>query len=143
MKKPLSNPPTDAEILQFFQRPRRAPSDRRRGGAPTRPTPRPAPTCSNGVLALQPTHQSRPRGYLTHRAFVPLSEVSDTRTLAAFVFVELRKIDPQISPVSFRYSDRYFAAECPDCRALFGDFREQLLQLVSNRSHSVTVSRPL
>ena len=78
------------------------------------------------MLALQPTHQSRPRGYLTHRAFVPLSEVSDTRTLAAFVFVELRKIDPQISPVSFRYSktvqDRYFAAECPDCRALFGDF---------------------
>jgi len=65
------------------------------------------------------------RGYLTHRAFVALAQVSDTRTVAAFV-AELCQRDPKISPVSHRYSKtikgQYFAAECPDCRALFGDF---------------------
>ena len=56
---------------------------------------------------------------------MPLAQVSDTRTVAAFV-VELRRRDPKLSPLSHRYSKtvqgRYFAAECPDCRALFGDF---------------------
>ena len=65
------------------------------------------------------------RRYITHRTFVALAEVSDTRTLAAFI-VELRKRDPKLSPVSHRYSKtvqgRYFAAECPECHALFGDF---------------------
>src|SRR5712692_1019169 len=65
------------------------------------------------------------RGYLTHCAFVALSQVSDTQTLAGFV-AELRKRNPKISPVCCRYSKtvqgRYFAAECPDCSALFGDF---------------------
>ena len=37
------------------------------------------------------------RGYLTHRAFVSLAEVSDTRTLSAFV-IELGKRDPKVSP---------------------------------------------
>lgn len=73
--------------------------------------------CGNLIKAV--------RGYITHRAFVSLAHVSDTRTVAAFV-MELRKRDPKISPVSHRYSktvkNRYFAAECPDCRALFGDF---------------------
>ena len=53
------------------------------------------------------------RGYLTHQAFVPLAQVSDTRTVAALV-VELRRRDPKLSPVSHRYSKtvqgRYFAA---------------------------------
>ena len=65
------------------------------------------------------------RGYITHQAFVPLAQVSDTRTLAAFI-VEMRQRDPKLSPVSHRYSKtvqgRYFAAECPQCHALFGDF---------------------
>ena len=65
------------------------------------------------------------RGYVAHRAFVPLAQILDTRAVAAFV-VELRKQDPKLSPVSHRYSKtvkgQYFAAECPDCRALFGDF---------------------
>jgi hypothetical protein len=33
-------------------------------------------------------------GYITHRAFVPLAQVSDTRTLVAFI-VELRPARPQ------------------------------------------------
>jgi hypothetical protein len=65
------------------------------------------------------------RGYITHQAFVALAGVSDTGTLAAFI-VELRQRDPKLSPVSNRYSKtvegRYFAAECPECHALFGDF---------------------
>ena len=73
--------------------------------------------CGNLIKAV--------RGYITHRAFVSLAHVSDTRTVAAFV-MELRQRDPKISPVSQRYSKtikgQYFAAECPNCRALFGDF---------------------
>jgi hypothetical protein len=125
MRKPLSNPPTDAEILEFFK----ARADH------------PLPEINTEALEPGPYEvrlQLAPmlcwrcgqlvkavRGYVTHRAFVALSEVSDTRTLAAFV-INLRTSDPKVSPVSHRYSKtvqgRYFAAECPDCRALFGDF---------------------
>ena len=73
--------------------------------------------CGNLIKAV--------RGYITHHAFVSLARMSDTRAVAAFV-AELRRRDPKISSVSHRYSktvkNRYFAAECPDCRALFGDF---------------------
>lgn len=65
------------------------------------------------------------RGYRFVDVFVPLADISDTRTVAAFI-AELRQQAPGISPVSHRYSKtaggQYFAAECPWCGALFGSF---------------------
>ena len=81
------------------------------------------------------------RGYITHQTFVPLAQVSDTRTVAALV-VELRRRDPKLSPLSHRYSKTiqggYFAAECPnrpvrgflhDCRILDREHHLRLSQL--------------
>jgi hypothetical protein len=65
------------------------------------------------------------RGHCFEDVFVALADVSDTKTVAAFV-AELRKQAPGISPLSHRYSKtvgwQYFAAECPWCGALFGSF---------------------
>src|SRR5713101_7536040 len=125
MKKPLSDPPADAEILEFLKaradNPLTEIDPEALEPGPYEVRLQLAPMlcwrCGQLVKAV--------RGYLTHRAFVSLAEVSDTRTPTAFV-IELRKRDPKVSPVSHRYSKtvqgRYFAAECPECRALFGDF---------------------
>ena len=65
------------------------------------------------------------RGYVINNHFVPLAEVSDTETLATFL-LELHKSDPEVTRVSQRYSrttqDHYFAAACPFCAALLGDW---------------------
>lgn len=111
MKKPLSYPPTDAEILEYLKaRAEIAAETLEPGPYDVRLQLAPMLCWRRGQLV------KAVRGYLTHRAFVSLAEVSDTRALSAFV-IELRKRDPTVSPVSHRYSKtvqgRYFAAECP------------------------------
>jgi len=65
------------------------------------------------------------RGYRFEDVFIALADLSDTRTVTAFV-AELHQQAPGISPVSHRYGKtaggQYFAAECPWCGALFGSF---------------------
>jgi hypothetical protein len=118
-----SREPTDQEIIEMLlarDDHRVRPADQLEPGpcdARLQTAPLVCWRCGNLIKAV--------RGYITHRAFVSLAHVSDTRTVVAVV-MELRQRDPKISPVSHRYSktvkNRYFAAECPDCRALFGDF---------------------
>src|SRR5712692_6555920 len=94
MKKPLSDPPTDAEILEFLKaradNPLTEIDPEALEPGPYEVRLQLAPMlcwrCGQLVKAV--------RGYLTHRAFVSLAEVSDTRTLTAFV-IELRKRDPK------------------------------------------------
>jgi hypothetical protein len=65
------------------------------------------------------------RGYVINNHFVPLATVSDTSGLAAFVSA-LRQHVPEVTSVGQRYSHtvqgRYFAASCPFCSALLGDW---------------------
>ncbi|MGA3229804.1 MAG: competence protein CoiA family protein [Candidatus Binatus sp.] len=65
------------------------------------------------------------RGYIINDQFVALAKISDTDAVAIFAEA-LRKQEPRVTPVSQRYSqtrgDRYFAASCPSCRALMGDW---------------------
>jgi hypothetical protein len=65
------------------------------------------------------------RGYVIDDYFVPLAQVSDTSGAAAFVSA-LRQRMPEVTPVSQRYSrtveGKYFAASCPFCSVLLGDW---------------------
>jgi hypothetical protein len=65
------------------------------------------------------------RGYVINNHFVPLAAVSDTSGLTTFVSA-LRQHVPEVTPVGQRYSHtvegRYFAASCPFCSALLGDW---------------------
>lgn len=65
------------------------------------------------------------RGYVINNHFVPLAEVSDTGALAAFVSA-LRQHASEVTPVSQRFSStvqgKYFAASCPFCSALLGNW---------------------
>jgi len=65
------------------------------------------------------------RGYLYGNAFVALHKVSDTQQMTALI-ADLRKRDPTITPVGFNYSgtvrDQYFAARCPECSTICGNF---------------------
>jgi hypothetical protein len=65
------------------------------------------------------------RGYVVNNHFRPLAEVSDTGAIAALVSA-LRQRVPEVTPVSHRFSKtiqgKYFAAACPFCSALLGDW---------------------
>ncbi|MDO8433338.1 MAG: hypothetical protein Q7S58_13110 [Candidatus Binatus sp.] len=65
------------------------------------------------------------RGYVINNKLVTLVQISDTNAIALFA-ENLRSQDPRVTPVSKRYSKtsggRYFAASCPFCQALIGDW---------------------
>lgn len=65
------------------------------------------------------------RGYVINNYFVPLAVVSDRDGLAKFISA-LRQGMPEITPISLKYSGtlqtKYFAAACPFCSALLGDW---------------------
>jgi len=65
------------------------------------------------------------RGYLYGNAFVALQKVSDTQQMTALI-ADLRKRDPTITPMGFSCGstirDRYFAARCPECSTICGNF---------------------
>ncbi len=65
------------------------------------------------------------RGYVLNDNVIPLSEISDTGAVTALT-EQLRRKDSSVTPVSRRYSKtrkgRYFAASCPFCSALMGDW---------------------
>lgn len=133
MKKPLSNPPTNGEMLEFLK----ARADH--------------PLIQTAVNALQPgvpytvRLQLAPircwkcaerikaaRGYVfgdpdipDEHVFILLRQVSDTRQLTALV-ADLRKRDAAITPVGFNYSKamkgQYFSARCPYCSMICGAF---------------------
>jgi hypothetical protein len=57
--------------------------------------------------------------------FISLKNVSDHRQISALI-ADLRKRDAAITPIGFSYSKtvggRYFAARCPHCQGICGDF---------------------
>jgi len=68
--------------------------------------------------------------WLYYNHLVALQGLPDTHALIIQAFAEtLRKSDPQVTPISYRYShtteSSYWAAGCPRCGALRGDFHVQ------------------
>ncbi len=65
------------------------------------------------------------RGYVLNDNVIPLAEISDTVAVTALA-EQLRRKDSSVTLVSRRYSKtlqgRYFAASCPFCSALIGDW---------------------
>lgn len=65
------------------------------------------------------------RGYTINDHVIPLAQVSDTDAVTA-LSEQLRRNDSSVAPVSRRYSKtlegRYFAASCPFCAGLIGDW---------------------
>jgi hypothetical protein len=65
------------------------------------------------------------RGYVLNDNVIPLAEISDTVAVTALA-EQLRRKDSRVTLVSRRYSNtlqgRYFAASCPFCSALIGDW---------------------
>jgi hypothetical protein len=77
-------------------------------------------TCYNCRKAIKAV-----RGYVVNNHFLPLAEASDTGAIAALVSA-LRQRVPEMTPVSQRFSktlrSKYFAAACPFCLALLGNW---------------------
>jgi|GEM_PF-3190478 len=68
--------------------------------------------------------------WLYYNHMVGLQALSDNHALVIQAFIQqLRQTDPTITPVSYRYSHTinapYWAASCPNCNALRGDFHVQ------------------
>jgi hypothetical protein len=118
MKKSSSEDPTDEQILKFlFTRADCEPLGPAHYEVELQLVPIVCGKYHQGLAAVC--------GYRYEEVFITLADLSDARTVTAFV-AELRQQTPGISPVSHRSSTtaggQYVAVEWPWCGARFGSF---------------------